>query len=122
MNVFTALKGSQFYFYTTADLQLFIIIKHYIYATKRLNQPLSLIALLRKIKYLHSLEQHTATVKLSINLTKIGLNTEIFYCHYIECSQNVPDNINVIPLRYEPPRGKTNNLHRRKQRRRSASR
>ena len=25
-------------------------------------------------------------------------------------------------LRYEPPRGKTNNLHRRKQRRRSASR
>ena len=49
--------------YTTADLQLFIIIKHYMYATKCLNQPLSLIALLRKIKYIHCLEQHTATVK-----------------------------------------------------------
>ena len=40
--------------YTTADLQLFIIIKHYMYATKHLNQPLSLLALLRKIKYIRA--------------------------------------------------------------------
>ena len=46
--------------YSTAELQICIIIKHYIYTTKRLNQHLSLITLLRKINHLHRLEQHTA--------------------------------------------------------------
>ena len=33
--------------YSSADLQIFTIIKHYIYSAKRLNQPLSLTTLLK---------------------------------------------------------------------------
>ena len=47
--------------HSAADLQIFMIIKHYIYSAKRLNQPLSLIALQNKIKYFYLLQQHTAT-------------------------------------------------------------
>ena len=46
--------------YSTAELQIMLIIKHYIYTAKHLNHPLSLSALLRKIKHFHRLEQHTA--------------------------------------------------------------
>ena len=53
--------------YSPVDLQLFIIIKHYIYSAKRLNQPLSLTTLLKKIKYCHTLEQHTATKNNCLN-------------------------------------------------------
>ena len=52
--------------YTTADLQHFIIIKHYIYAAKRLNQPLSLIALLRKIKYIYMALNETQQRKKTV--------------------------------------------------------
>ena len=53
--------------YSSADLQIFTIIKHYIYSAKRLNQPLSLTTLLKKIKYCHMLEQHTATKNNCLN-------------------------------------------------------
>ena len=37
--------------YPVADLQILMIIKHYIYFEKCLNKPLSLVALQIKIKY-----------------------------------------------------------------------
>ena len=40
-----------------ADLQIIIYIKFYRYTAKRLNQPLSLIALNGKIKYFYTIEQ-----------------------------------------------------------------
>ena len=46
--------------YSAADLHIFIIRKHYSYTAKRLNQSLSLITLLKQIKYFHKLEQHIA--------------------------------------------------------------
>ena len=44
-----------------AELQIFIIIKYYMYTAKRFSQRLSLVTLLNKIKYFHKLEQYTAT-------------------------------------------------------------
>ena len=44
-----------------AELQIFIIIKYYMYTAKCLSQRLSLVTLLNKIKYFHKLEQYTAT-------------------------------------------------------------
>ena len=47
--------------YSMAELQIFIIIKYYMYTAKCLSQRLSLVTLLNKIKYFHKLEQYTAT-------------------------------------------------------------
>ena len=47
--------------YSSADLHIFIIVKYYIYATKRLEHPLSVVALQNKVKYFYKLMQHTAT-------------------------------------------------------------
>ena len=47
--------------YSSADLHIFIIVKYYIYATKRLDHPLSVAALQNKVKYFYKLMQHTAT-------------------------------------------------------------
>ena len=46
--------------YTMAELQIFIIIKYYMYTAKRLSQRVSLVTLLNKIKYFYKLEQYTA--------------------------------------------------------------
>ena len=42
--------------YSMAELQIFIIIKYYMYTAKRLSQRLPLVTLLNKIKYFHKLE------------------------------------------------------------------
>ena len=47
--------------YSSADLHIFITVKYYIYATKRLDHPLSVVALQNKVKYFYKLMQHTAT-------------------------------------------------------------
>ena len=44
-----------------SELQIFIIIKYYMYTAKRLSQRLLLVTLLSEIKYFHKLEQYTAT-------------------------------------------------------------
>ena len=47
--------------YSMVELQIFIIIKYYMYTAKRLSQRLLLVTLLNKIKYFHKLEQYKAT-------------------------------------------------------------
>ena len=49
--------------YSSADLHIFIIVKYYIFAAKRLNLPLSIVALQNKVKHSYILMQHTATRK-----------------------------------------------------------
>ena len=50
----------------------------------------------------------------------------ICYGHALECQKQTDSDVScflrLLNLLFEPPHGKTNNLHRRKQRRRSASR
>ena len=43
-----------------AELQIFTIIKYYMFTAKRFSQRLSFVTLLNKIKYFHKLEQNTA--------------------------------------------------------------
>ena len=84
--------------YTTADLYLFIIIKLYIYAMKRLISIYHLLHFSEKVSIYtawNSTQQQEKTV--STNESKNGLNTDIIYCQFIECSQNFPDNTNIIP-------------------------
>ena len=40
--------------YSSADLHIFIIVKYYIFAAKRLDHPLSIVALQKKLKHSHS--------------------------------------------------------------------
>ena len=47
--------------YSTADLHIFIIMKNYIFISKRQNQPLSMTALKNRINYFFKLGQYTAT-------------------------------------------------------------
>ena len=47
--------------YSTTDLEIFITLKYYICAAKRLNQSLSLVAFQNKLKKYYILKQHTAT-------------------------------------------------------------
>ena len=47
--------------YSAVELQILMIIKHYIYTAKRLNQPLSLVVLQKKLQYFNILEHYTAT-------------------------------------------------------------
>ena len=53
--------------YSSAVLHIFVIVKYYIYAAKRTNHPLSIIALQNKLKYFYKLMQHTATRKGSLD-------------------------------------------------------
>ena len=47
--------------YSTADLHIFIIMKNYIFISKRQNQSLSMAALKNRINYFFKLGQYTAT-------------------------------------------------------------
>ena len=47
--------------YSAVEFQILMIIKHYIYTAKRLNQPLSLVALQKKLQYFNMLEHYTTT-------------------------------------------------------------
>ena len=49
--------------YSTADLHIFIIMKNYIFISKRQNQRLSITALKNRINYFFRLRQYTATKK-----------------------------------------------------------
>ena len=49
--------------YSSADLHIFIIVKYYIFAAKRLDHPLSILALQKKLKHFFILMQHTASRK-----------------------------------------------------------
>ena len=49
--------------YSSADLHIFIIVKYYIFAAKRLDHPLSIVALQKKLKHSFILMQHTASRK-----------------------------------------------------------
>ena len=53
--------------YSSAELHIFVIIKYYIYAAKRTNHPLSIVALQNKLKYFYKLMQYTATRKGSLD-------------------------------------------------------
>ena len=53
--------------YSSAELHIFVIVKYYIYAAKRTNHPLSIVALQNKLKYFYKLMQHTATRKDSLD-------------------------------------------------------
>lgn len=53
--------------YSNADLHIFIILKYYIYITKRQNQHLSMIALINRIKYFYKIEQYAATKNNDLN-------------------------------------------------------
>lgn len=46
--------------YSVTELQIVMLMKHYIYTAKRLNLPLSLVTLQKKLKYFLILEEHTA--------------------------------------------------------------
>ena len=49
--------------YSSADLHIFIIVKYYIFAAKRFDHPLSIVALQKKLKHSFILMQHTASRK-----------------------------------------------------------
>ena len=53
--------------YSSAEVHIFVIIKYYIYAAKRTNHPLSIVALQNKLKYFYKLMQYTATRKGSLD-------------------------------------------------------
>ena len=54
--------------YSSAELHIFVIVKYYIYAEKRTNHPLSIVALQNKLKYFYKLMQHAAARKGSLDI------------------------------------------------------